>query len=65
LVRSVSAFAFTNGALSLAGNLGVMAVLVSVAHLCPVVANAAAIGVCGLLNFWLGQTVVFRRTRAT
>ncbi len=58
-------FAITNGALSLAGNLAVMAVLVPVAHLRPVVANAVAIGVCSLLNFWMGDTVVFRRTRAT
>jgi putative flippase GtrA len=58
-------FALTNGALSLAGNLAVMAVLVPVAHLGPVVANVVAIGVCGLLTFWLGDTVVFRRVRAT
>ncbi len=58
-------FALTNGALSLAGNLGVMAVLVSGAHLGPVVANAIAIGVCGLLNFWLGDEVVFRRAGST
>ena len=54
-------FALANGTLSLVGNLGVMATLVSGAHLEPVVANAVAIGVCGLLNFWLGDEVVFRR----
>ena len=58
-------FSLANGALSLAGNLGVMAVLVSVAHLGPVVANGIAIGVCGLLNFWLADEVVFRRARST
>ena len=54
-------FAAANGAVSLAGNLGVMATLVSGAHVTPVVANGVAIGVCGLLNFWLGDTLVFRR----
>ena len=54
-------FAVANGALSLVGNLGMMGTLVSGAHLSPVVANAAAIGACGLLNFWLGNEVVFRR----
>ncbi len=53
-------FALANGAVSLAGNLGVMAVLVTGAHVSPVAANAAAIAVCGLLNFWLGNEVVFR-----
>ena len=53
-------FAVANGALSLVGNLGVMATLVSGAHVEPVVANSVAIGVCGLLNFWLGDAVVFR-----
>jgi putative flippase GtrA len=53
-------FAVANGALSLAGNLGVMATLVSGAHAQPVVANGVAISVCGLLNFWLGDAVVFR-----
>jgi putative flippase GtrA len=54
-------FAAANGVVSLAGNLGVMATLVSGAHVEPVVANGVAIGVCGLLNFWLGHTFVFRR----
>ena len=53
-------FAVANGALSLAGNLGVMATLVSGAHVEPVLANGVAISVCGLLNFWLGDAVVFR-----
>ena len=38
-----------------------MVTLVSGAHVEPVVANGVAIGVCGLLNFWLGDAVVFRR----
>ena len=54
-------FVAANGALSLGGNLVVMAVLVPYAHLGAVVANAIAIGVSGLVNFWVGDTVVFRR----
>ncbi len=54
-------FAAANGVVSLSGNLGVMATLVSGAHIEPVVANGVAIGVCGLLNFWLGHAFVFRR----
>jgi putative flippase GtrA len=54
-------FAAANGAVSLAGNLAAMPVLVSVAGLTPVVANGAAIALTGVLNFWLGDAVVFRR----
>ena len=56
-------FAAANGAVSLAGNLVVMMALVSGAHLRPVVANGVAICACGLLNFWLGDSVVFRQPR--
>lgn len=52
-------FAAANGAVSLAGNLGVMATLVSGAHVPPVAANGVAICVCGLLNYWLGDVFVF------
>jgi putative flippase GtrA len=60
-ISALTRFAVANGAVSLAGNLAVMVTLVSGAHVEPVVANAAAIGVCGVLNFWLGDAVVFRR----
>jgi putative flippase GtrA len=53
-------FAAANGAVSLAGNLAAMPILVSVAGLTPVVANGVAIGLTGLLNFWIGDAVVFR-----
>ena len=56
-------FAAANGALSLGGNLVVMAVLVPYARLAPVVANAIAIGLSGLVNFWVGDVVVFRRAQ--
>jgi putative flippase GtrA len=54
-------FAAANGVVSLAGNLVVMRALVPGTHLTPVVANGVAIGACGLVNFWLGDSVVFRR----
>jgi putative flippase GtrA len=54
-------FAAANGALSLGGNLVVMAVLVSYVRLPAVAANAVAIAVSGLANFWVGDAVVFRR----
>lgn len=57
-------FAVANGAVSLAGNLLLMRALVPGLRLTPVVANVVAIGACGLLNFWLGDAVVFRRTDA-
>lgn len=60
LVAAFARFAAANGAVSLAGNLGVMATLVSGAHMAPVAAGGVAIGVCGLLNFWLGDAFVFR-----
>jgi putative flippase GtrA len=63
-VSALVRFALANGAVSLASNLAVMTVLVSGARLEPVVANGAAIGVCGLLNFWLGDAIVFRRAGA-
>jgi putative flippase GtrA len=61
LIAAFARFAIANGAVSLAGNLAVMVTLVSGAHVEPVAANGAAVGVCGLLNFWLGDAVVFRR----
>ena len=56
-------FAAANGAVSLAGNLAAMAVLVPLAHMTPVAANAVAIAVTGVLNFRMGDVVVFRRGR--
>ena len=61
--RSLLRFSLTNGVVSLAGNLGVMATLVSGAHLSPLPANLVAIALCALLNFWLGDAFVFREER--
>ncbi len=53
-------FHCTNGAISLAGNVGVMALLVGVLHMDPVAANVGAILTCSLLNFAASELVVFR-----
>jgi putative flippase GtrA len=52
-------FAAANGAVSLAGNVAVMGALVSIVHVTPVAANALAIAVTGVANFWVGDAVVF------
>jgi putative flippase GtrA len=59
LVSTFARFAVANGLVSLTGNPGVMATLVSGAHANPIAASGAAIVVCGFLNFWLGDAVVF------
>jgi putative flippase GtrA len=56
-------FAAANGVVSLAGNLVVMVALVPGAGVTPLVANGIAITACGVLNFWLGDSVVFRPAR--
>lgn len=60
VVRACTRFVFTNGLLSIASNLGVTTALVAGVHALPVAANAVAIVTSGLLNFWLGDVVVFR-----
>jgi dolichol-phosphate mannosyltransferase len=60
VMRAGVRFVLTNGLLSLVSNLGVTAALVAGAHAQPVVANMVAIVTSGLLNFWLGDVVVFR-----
>jgi putative flippase GtrA len=60
LVRLMK-FNLSNGAVSLAGNLGLMWVLVGGLKVHYVVANCFAIGVCSVVNFWLGDRFVFER----
>ena len=57
-------FAATNGAVSLVGNVMLMWMLVTGTGLQPIIANLVAIGVCGLVNFWLADRVVFVSRRA-
>lgn len=55
-------FNLTTGAVSIAGNLLLMRVLVGGAHLPPMVANMISIAVCSLANFLVSDRWVFRTT---
>jgi len=57
---ALARFAAANGVVSIAGNLVLMAGLVGVLHLPTLAANILSIAACGLVNFWLGDRVVFR-----
>ena len=59
LLRPLWRFQVSNGAVSLLGNAVLMKLLVGRAHLPVLVANCIAIVVCGLANFWLGDTWAF------
>jgi putative flippase GtrA len=57
-------FAAANGTISFAGNLAIVTILVRTADMDVVTANVAAVALCGLLNYRIGDRVVFRgRTR--
>jgi len=56
-------FVLANGAISLAGNIAIMAILATGLGLPPIVANIIAIGVCGVVNFWVGDIFVFAQLR--
>lgn len=58
-VRAFLSFVAANGAVSYGGNLVVMMALVSGAGVPVIPANLIAIAACGLLNFWLGDRLVF------
>ena len=55
-------FHLSNGAVSMAGNLALMPLLVGVVGMPVVVANGAAILCCSAMNFGLGDGWVFART---
>ena len=57
-------FAAANGAVSIAGNLLIVAVIIQATTVDVVVANALAVVLCGLLNYRLSDRVVFRPTPA-
>jgi len=52
-------FNLTTGAVSLAGNLVLMKVMVGLGHVNYLVANGLAIGVCSLANFLVSEEWVF------
>jgi dolichol-phosphate mannosyltransferase len=53
-------FNLTTGAVSIAGNLVFMSLLVGEAHLPSVIANLISIGGCSVLNFVISDRWVFR-----
>jgi putative flippase GtrA len=59
LVRRLARFHVTNGAVSLAGNVVVMAGLVEIGQINYLAANVISVAVCGLVNFVLSDRVVF------
>ncbi|MFZ1930440.1 MAG: GtrA family protein [Candidatus Sulfotelmatobacter sp.] len=52
-------FNLTNGAVSIAGNLGLMKLMVDMGHMNYLVANAIAIALCSLVNFIVSNEYVF------
>lgn len=60
-IGRLARFNLTNGAVSLIGNVILMAVLTGVARLPYLVANMIAIATCSLLNFALSEKIVFGR----
>ena len=52
-------FNVANGLISLAGNIGLMWILVSRFQLNYLVANLMAIGICSLVNFFVSDRLVF------
>ncbi len=53
-------FNLTTGAISIAGNLAMMKLLISMLHVNYLVANCGAIAVCSLANFLVSEEWVFR-----
>ena len=58
-MRRLVRFHLTNGAVSLAGNVVVMAGLVEIGHINYLAANVIGVAVCSLANFVLSDRVVF------
>ena len=60
VLRAFLGFVAANGLVSLAGNVAIVAAMTHATTLGPVVANVVAVAVCGLLNYQIGNRVVFR-----
>jgi len=60
IARRALAFHAGNGAVSLAGNLALMAWLAGALHLPTLLANGVSIVVCSVVNFVLGDRLIFR-----
>lgn len=59
LLGALWRFQVSNGGVSLVGSLLLMRLLVGAAHVPVLAANVVSIGVCGLVNFWLGDRWAF------
>ncbi|OFW10871.1 MAG: hypothetical protein A3H96_20800 [Acidobacteria bacterium RIFCSPLOWO2_02_FULL_67_36] len=55
-------FHLLNGAISIAGNVAIVALLTGTLHVPPLVANMTAIVTCALLNYAASDVMVFRST---
>ena len=60
MVATFLRFSAANGAISLAGNILIVALVVRATGIDVVAANVVAVGVCGLLNYRIGDRLVFR-----
>ena len=58
-LRRLGGFHVLNGAVSLAGNLALMRLLVGTWHMPPIAANLIAVTACSLVNFALSDRLVF------
>jgi len=58
-------FHLLNGTVSLAGNLGVTAILTGAVAMNPVAANTVAIVVCSIINFMASEALVFKAIRTS
>ena len=62
LVWRLARFHVTNGAISVLGNLGLMAALIGLAKMHYLLANLLSVAVCSLVNFVVSDVVVFQRS---
>jgi len=65
IAARLARFHLLNGAISLVGNVAIMAILTGRFLLPPVVANLVAIAACSLINFAVSETLVFPPVSAT
>jgi putative flippase GtrA len=62
-MQRLAKFHVTNGAVSIIGNLALMALFVGMLKLPIVVANVASVAACSIFNFILADRIAFHRAR--
>ncbi|HEV2288025.1 MAG TPA: GtrA family protein [Candidatus Acidoferrales bacterium] len=65
LLLRLATFNATTGAISIGGNLAVVWLLMSEAHVTLVVANLCAVAACSIVNFVVSDRIVFRGVSRT